>query len=116
MTGTDTRQLWQNALGELQLQMRPEDFRTWFRNTHLLAYDGDRCIVGTENPFHVERILGADDASIAVVREQVGIPKPGSEVLGAHLELQLAERVLPELARVGSGHLSPWSPARSAGR
>jgi chromosomal replication initiator protein len=54
MTRTDTRQLWQNTLGELQLQMRPEDFRTWFRNTHLLAYDGDRCIVGTENPFNVE--------------------------------------------------------------
>ena len=54
MARTDTRQLWQNALGELQLQMRPEDFRTWFRNTHLLAYDGDRCIVGTENPFNVE--------------------------------------------------------------
>src|SRR5262245_24807123 len=54
MARTDTRQLWQNALGELQLQMRPEDFRTWFRNTHLLAYDGDRCVVGTENPFNVE--------------------------------------------------------------
>src|SRR6266508_5270119 len=54
MMRTDTRQLWQNTLGELQLHMRPEDFRTWFRNTHLLAYEGDRCIVGTENPFNVE--------------------------------------------------------------
>src|SRR5437867_1647524 len=54
MMRTDTRQLWQDTLGELQLQMRPEDFRTWFRNTHLLAYEGDRCIVGTENPFNVD--------------------------------------------------------------
>src|SRR3954465_15569944 len=50
----DTQQLWQNALGELQIQMRPEDFRTWFRNTRLLSYEGSTCVVGVENPFSVD--------------------------------------------------------------
>jgi chromosomal replication initiator protein len=50
----DTRQLWQNALGELQLQMRPEDFRTWFSDTRLLSYDGNTCVVAVENPFNLE--------------------------------------------------------------
>src|SRR5687767_12672696 len=50
----DTQQIWQNALGELQIQMRPADFRTWFRDTNLLSYDGARCVVGVENPFSVE--------------------------------------------------------------
>lgn len=54
VTALDARQLWQNVLGELQIQMRPEDFRIWFRNTSLLSYDGARCIVGVENPFNVE--------------------------------------------------------------
>jgi chromosomal replication initiator protein len=85
----DTRQLWQSALGELQLQMRPEDFRTWFRNTHLLAYDGDRCIVGTENPFNVEwlsskcsslvsRTLQSIIGSPVNVEFVVGRPEPPS--------------------------------------
>src|SRR3954466_668111 len=51
---SDTQQLWQNALGELQIQMRPEDFRTWFRNTRLLSYEGSICVVGVENPFSVD--------------------------------------------------------------
>jgi chromosomal replication initiator protein len=50
----DNRQLWQNALADIQLQVRPEDFRTWFRNTSLLACEGSTCIVGVENPFNLE--------------------------------------------------------------
>src|SRR5438067_12098188 len=47
-------ELWQQALGELQIQMRAEDFRTWFGNTRLLDYDGANCVVGVENPFNVD--------------------------------------------------------------
>ncbi len=54
MMTLDTQQIWQNALGELQIQMRPEDFRTWFRDTNLLSYDGSKCVVGVENPFNLE--------------------------------------------------------------
>ncbi len=54
MTAIDTTQIWQNALGEIQIQMRPEDFRTLFRNTRLVSYEGGRCVVGVENPFAVE--------------------------------------------------------------
>jgi chromosomal replication initiator protein len=54
MATTDTVQIWQNALGEIEIQMRPEDFRTLFRNTRLLSCDDGRCVVGVENPFAVE--------------------------------------------------------------
>ncbi|HZT06260.1 MAG TPA: chromosomal replication initiator protein DnaA [Chloroflexota bacterium] len=50
----DTHRIWQSALGELQIQMRPEDFRTWFRDTDLLSFDGSKCVVGVENPFNLE--------------------------------------------------------------
>jgi len=54
MIALDTQQIWKNALGELQIQMRPEDFRTWFRDTNLVSYDGTRCVVGVENQFKIE--------------------------------------------------------------
>jgi chromosomal replication initiator protein len=50
----DPAQLWQTALADLQIQMRPEDFRTWFRDTSVISYDGSRCVVGVENPFNVD--------------------------------------------------------------
>ncbi len=54
MSSIDTSQIWQNALGEIQIQMRPEDFRTLFRNTRLVSCEDGTCIVGVENPFAVE--------------------------------------------------------------
>jgi len=54
MIAMDPAQLWQSALGDLQIQMRPEDFRTWFRDTTLISYDGSQCLVGVKNPFNVE--------------------------------------------------------------
>src|SRR5262245_34264102 len=54
MSAVDRHQLWQNALGELQIQMRPEDFRTWFRNTSVEKFDGTTCVIGVENPFNLD--------------------------------------------------------------
>ena len=54
MIAVDPQQLWQQALAELQLQMRPEDFRTWFRDTSIISFDGATCVVGVDNPFNVE--------------------------------------------------------------
>src|SRR5437763_4997559 len=50
----DKDELWRNVLSELQIQMRPEDFRTWFGRTGLVSYDGSTCVVGVENPFNVD--------------------------------------------------------------
>lgn len=52
LTAVDTRQLWQTALSELQIQMLPQDFRM-FRNTNLVSIDGPTCTIGVENPFSV---------------------------------------------------------------
>jgi chromosomal replication initiator protein len=54
MIAANPQQLWQQALAELQLQMRPEDFRTWFRDTSIISFDGATCVIGVENPFNVE--------------------------------------------------------------
>ena len=65
MAVLDTRQLWQNALGELQIQMGRDDFRTWFRNTSLVSIDGATCVVGVDNPFSVDWLSSKCKASVA---------------------------------------------------
>lgn len=50
----DTARVWQQALAELQLQMRREDFQTWFHDAQLASIDGGTCLINAENPFTVE--------------------------------------------------------------
>jgi hypothetical protein len=53
-SGESAAEIWQRTLADLQLQMRPEDFRTWFRDTELLRLHDGRATVGVENPFNVD--------------------------------------------------------------
>jgi chromosomal replication initiator protein len=50
----DASRVWQQALAELQLQMRREDFQTWFRDAELTSFDGSTCLISANNPFTVE--------------------------------------------------------------
>jgi chromosomal replication initiator protein len=53
-TSVDLQQLWQAALGELQLQMSRPNYETWFKETTLAALDDDACVVAAPNPFTLE--------------------------------------------------------------
>ena len=53
-TSVDLQQLWQAALGELQLQMSRPNYETWFKETTLAALEGDTCVVAVPNPFTLE--------------------------------------------------------------
>jgi chromosomal replication initiator protein len=46
--------IWQAALGELELQVSRPNFKTWFKDTTALAYDGEAFLVGTTNAFIAE--------------------------------------------------------------
>ena len=46
--------IWEAALGELQLQVNKPNFQTWFRGTKALSYQGDRFIIGVSNTFVAE--------------------------------------------------------------
>ncbi|HEY3115228.1 MAG TPA: DnaA/Hda family protein, partial [Chloroflexota bacterium] len=50
----DPGDVWKQTLCDLQLQIRAEDFQTWFREASLLTYEGNHCVVGTRNPFAIE--------------------------------------------------------------
>ena len=47
----NTHELWQAALGELELKLSKAHFTTWFRNTFIIEYDNHQVVVGVPNTF-----------------------------------------------------------------
>ncbi len=47
----NTHELWQAALGELELKLSKAHFTTWFRNTFIAEFSPDTIIVGVPNQF-----------------------------------------------------------------
>ncbi|MFV9506619.1 MAG: chromosomal replication initiator protein DnaA [Oscillochloridaceae bacterium umkhey_bin13] len=62
-------QIWQAALGTIQMQTSRQEFDTWLRGTTLLALDGGWATVGTLSPFHKE---GIEKRYLAPVRRSLG--------------------------------------------
>jgi len=48
------QEIWEAALGELQLQVNKPNFQTWFRGTKGLSQQGDRFVIGAANAFVTE--------------------------------------------------------------
>ncbi|HID88064.1 MAG TPA: chromosomal replication initiator protein DnaA [Anaerolineae bacterium] len=53
-SGIDAKQIWQAALGELQLQMTKATFDTWLKGTHAIAYEDGTFVIGTHNTYAKE--------------------------------------------------------------
>ena len=47
----NTYELWQAALGELELKLSKANFTTWFKNTFISSYDSGEIIVAVPNTF-----------------------------------------------------------------
>lgn len=47
----NTSQLWQAALGELEILLSKPNFSTWFKETFVLSYENEKIIVGVPNAF-----------------------------------------------------------------
>lgn len=62
-------QIWQAALGTIQMQTTRQEFDTWLRGTSLLALDGGTATVGTSSPFHKE---GLENRYLMPVRRSLG--------------------------------------------
>src|SRR5206468_7765074 len=52
----DARQLWQTALGELQLLMTRANYETWLKQSEGLGFDGEVLRVGVKSPFTQEAL------------------------------------------------------------
>jgi chromosomal replication initiator protein len=49
--GMNANQIWQAALGELQLQMTKPTFDTWLKNTSAISYEDGTIIIGVHNAY-----------------------------------------------------------------
>lgn len=85
-------QIWQAALGTIQLQTSRQEFDTWLRGTSLLSLDGGLATVGTPSPFHKE---GLESRYLAPVCRSLG------EVVGYPVQVQVVI--------AGDGHQSARS-------
>ncbi len=47
----DKNQLWQSALGELEISLSRANFMTWFKNTFIVSWEQNKVIVGVPNTF-----------------------------------------------------------------
>lgn len=48
------QQIWQTALGEIQIQVSKPNFRTWFEKTEGVAYQNNQFTIGVPNTFVAE--------------------------------------------------------------
>jgi len=48
------KEVWEAALGELQLQINRTNYDTWLRDTTGLSYDGDKFVIGVSSPFAID--------------------------------------------------------------
>jgi chromosomal replication initiator protein len=47
----NTNELWQAVLGELELTLSKANFTTWFKNTFISNYEGEKVIISVPNTF-----------------------------------------------------------------
>jgi len=48
------KDIWEAALGELQLQLSRTNYDTWLKDTVGLSYQGDQFVVGVPSTFSIE--------------------------------------------------------------
>ena len=91
------QEIWEAALGEIQLQVNKPNYQTWFSGAKGLTYQGDRFVIGVPNSFIAEyldknqrsmiekTIIGLTDRNINIVFRVTSAP-PDSPDSCSHQE------------------------------
>ena len=54
MQGKPAPDIWETALGELQIQVSKSNYRTWLKKTVGVRYQDDQFVIGVPNTFIAE--------------------------------------------------------------
>lgn len=73
------QEIWETALGELQLQVSKPNYRTWFSKTIGLSYQENQFIIGVPNTFAAE-YLEKNQRSL-IEKALIGLTAPGVQVV-----------------------------------
>ncbi len=120
------KQIWQAALGELQIQLSRPDYATWLRDTCLISHEDGVFVIGVSTPFAKEwlenrlsapirqtltRILGYTVEARFVVYTRPAEPRPASALLSA---TPAARRASPAEEPDAMDSRAPGRPAAAA--
>jgi chromosomal replication initiator protein len=73
------QEIWETALGELQLQVSKPNYRTWFSKTTGLGYQDNQFIIGVPSTF-VAEYLEKNQRSL-IEKALIGLTSPGVQVV-----------------------------------
>jgi len=73
------QEIWEAALGELQIQVSKPNYRTWFGKTVGLSYEDNQFVVGVPNTF-VAEYLGKNQRSL-IKKALIGLTSSGVQVV-----------------------------------
>jgi chromosomal replication initiator protein len=74
MGATSAQEIWEAALGELQVQVTRSYYRTWLEKTTGLSYEADQFVVGVPNAFIAE-YLNQNQRSL-IEKTLIGLTRP----------------------------------------
>ncbi len=79
MGASSAQEIWEAALGELQVQVTRSYYRTWLEKTTGLSYEDDQFVVGVPNAF-VAEYLNQNQRSL-IEKTLIGLTRPDIKVL-----------------------------------
>jgi chromosomal replication initiator protein len=104
LTRTRTPQeIWETALGELQVQVSKPNYRTWFSKTIGLSYQDNQFVIGVPNTFAAE-YLEKNQRSL-IEKALIGLTSPDVQVV-----FQVNGKSNPQNANAESGAAIPAPP------
>lgn len=106
-----THELWQAALGELELSLSKANYTTWFRNTFISAFEDGRVVVSVPNTF--TKAWLEKKYHIAIIKALQNIIKEG--VREVHYKVELKQAVPQDVGTpIGSQPSATPVPAAQA--
>ncbi len=108
----NTKQIWQAALGDLQVQLPRNEFDTWIKPTSLVAIEDSTVIVGTPNIFVRQELEGRYMAPITeTLSTIIGHPIQVQVVIGNHSDQNFGQPI--EEPTRNNGNARPTNPPAS---
>jgi chromosomal replication initiator protein len=85
---TDTKEIWEKALGEIELLVSKANFSTWFRNTRIVRFDAGTIELGVQNEFVKEWLANKYHSTILKTLRNIADDIRGIEYIVAKDEPQ----------------------------
>ena len=67
----DPKEIWQTALGELEVVFSKANFRTWFKSTFILELSNEEVVIGVPNGFAEDWLKDKYDPEIQSALKKV---------------------------------------------